>query len=107
MRTIQSINEYQQLVEHAETFLLFIKTDNCSVCEGLRPQVEEFEKDYSVPFYLANAAKMPELAGELLLFSAPVVLLFHKGRESQRFVRFVRIEELRNRLDELEESSDV
>lgn len=107
MKTIHSINEYRQLVNSAESFLLFVKTDNCSVCEGLRPQVEMFEKDYEFPFYLVNGASLPELAGELLLFSAPVVLLFHEGKEFQRFVRFVRIEELRSRLNELEEGLNV
>lgn len=107
MRTIHSINEYRQLADQAETFLLFVKTDNCSVCEGLRPQVEEFEEDYTIPFYLANAANLPELAGELLLFSAPIVLLFYKGKETQRFVRFVRIDELKSRLTELEEGLNV
>ncbi|TAA70532.1 thioredoxin family protein [Planococcus salinarum] len=107
MKTIQSIEEYHQLVNNAESFLLFVKTDNCSVCEGLRPQVEVFEDDYKLPFYLVNGARLPELAGELLLFSAPIVLIFHEGKEIHRFVRFIRIDELRSRLDELEEGLDV
>lgn len=104
MKTIHSMNEYRQLISSAESFLLFVKTDNCSVCEGLRPQVENFEEAYELPFYAINAAKVPELAGELLLFSAPVILIFHEGTEIHRFVR---IEELRSRLDEVEEGLDV
>lgn len=107
MKTIHSINEYHQLVSNAESFLLFVKTDNCSVCEGLRPQVEEFEDDYKIPFYLVNGANLPELAGELLLFTAPIVLIFHEGKEIHRFARFVRIDELRSRLEQLEEGLDV
>ncbi|WP_422123214.1 thioredoxin family protein [Planococcus sp. X10-3] len=107
MKTIHSINDYHQMIERRDTFLLFVKTDNCSVCEGLRPQVEEFESDYEIPFYLVNGARLPELAGELLLFSAPIVLIFHEGKEIHRFVRFVRIDELRSRLEELEEGLDV
>ncbi|RLQ92174.1 thioredoxin family protein [Planomicrobium sp. Y74] len=107
MKTINTMNEYRQLTSSAETFLLFVKTDNCSVCEGLRPQIELFEDDYEIPFYLVNGAKLPELAGELLLFSAPIVLMFHEGSEIHRFVRFIRIDELRIRLDELEEGLDV
>lgn len=107
MKTIHSMNEYRQLISSAESFLLFVKTDNCSVCEGLRPHVENSEEAYELPFYAVNAAKVPELAGELLLFSAPVILIFHEGTEIHRFVRFVRIEELRSRLDEVEEGLDV
>ncbi len=104
METISGIEEYQAKIGQEQSFLLFVKTDNCSVCEGLRPQVEAFENDYNLPFYLANAAEVPELAGQLMLFTAPVVLLFRQGKEVHRFARFVPIEELRRRLDELEGS---
>ncbi|TWT09194.1 thioredoxin family protein [Planomicrobium sp. CPCC 101079] len=107
MNSITKIHEYKEKIDQKESFLLFVKTDNCSVCEGLRPQVEHFEKEYSLPFYLANTAHLPELAGNLLLFTAPVVLLFCKGKEIHRFARFVPIEELRRKLDELEEGLHV
>lgn len=107
METISKIEEYQSRIGEEQSFLLFVKTDNCSVCEGLRPQVEAFEEDYQLPFYLANAAHMPELAGQLMLFTAPVVLLFWQGKEIHRFARFVPVQELRRRLDELEGSLNV
>ncbi|AQU79232.1 MULTISPECIES: thioredoxin family protein [Planococcus] len=107
METITKIEEYQSKISEEQSFLLFVKTDNCSVCEGLRPQVEDFEDDYKTPFYLVNAAEMPELAGQLMLFTAPVVLLFRQGKEINRFARFVPIDELRHRLNGLEESLNV
>ncbi|MGI2326650.1 thioredoxin family protein [Planococcus sp. YIM B11945] len=107
MQHITSITEFKEKIVERASFPLFVKTDNCSVCDGLKPQVEAFEKDYTVPFYAANAAKLPGLAGKLLLFAAPVVLLFHEGKEIQRFARFVPLEELRGRLDELEEGLHV
>ncbi|MGB6409504.1 MAG: thioredoxin family protein [Planococcus donghaensis] len=107
MEAISKIEEYQSKIGEEKSFLLFVKTDNCSVCEGLRPQVEDFEDDYKLPFYLVNAAKVPELAGQLMLFTAPVVILYLHGKEVQRFARFVPIEELRRRLNELEENLDA
>lgn len=104
METISRIEEYQSKIGQGQSFLLFVKTDNCSVCEGLRPQVEAFEHDYKLPFYKVNAAQVSELAGQLMLFTAPVVLLFRQGKEIHRFARFVPIEELRRRLDSLEGS---
>ena len=41
------------------------------------------------------------MAGQLSLFSAPVVLLFDNGKEYARFARFVPMEELKHRLDQL------
>lgn len=102
MEIISGIEEYQAKIAEKKSFLLFVKTDSCSVCEGLRPQIEAFEADYQLPFYLVNAAQVRELAGQLMLFTAPVVLLVQQGKEIHRFARFVPIDELRHRLDELE-----
>ncbi|AIY05354.1 thioredoxin [Planococcus sp. PAMC 21323] len=107
MESIAKIEEFQSAADSKKSFLLFVKTDNCSVCEGLRPQVEALEDDYKLPFYLVNAAKVPELAGQLMLFTAPVVILYRHGKEVQRFARFVPMEELRRRLDELEANLDA
>jgi len=98
------INSYEEWLEVAKTqnpFLLFVKTNNCSVCESLLPQVEVLQKDYPIPFYILNIMDVPEASGQLSLFSAPVVLLFDQGKEYARFARFVRMSELKHRMQEL------
>ncbi|MGX7595832.1 thioredoxin family protein [Planococcus plakortidis] len=106
METISTMDQFQQKIDGRESFLLFVKTDYCSVCEGLKPQVEGLEPDSTIPFYLVNAARVPEIAGQLMLFTAPVVILFKQGKEQLRFARFVRMEELESRLGELEAELD-
>lgn len=106
METITTMDQFQQKIEGGESFLLFVKTDHCSVCEGLKPQVEALEPDASIPFCLVNAARVPEIAGQLMLFTAPVVILFKNGKEQLRFARFVRMDELTQRLGELEAELD-
>lgn len=101
MKWIHSYEEWLETVEREKSFLLFVKTTNCSVCEGLYPQVELLQTDYPIPFYVVNAALVPEMAGQLSLFSAPVVLLFNEGKEYARFARFVPIRELKYRMQEL------
>ncbi|GKV68243.1 thiol reductase thioredoxin [Sporosarcina sp. NCCP-2716] len=102
MNDITSFADWQQQAAEQEALLLFVKADHCSVCDGLYPQVAELEDRYSFPFAAANVSAVPEMAGQLSLFSAPVVLLFSKGREFARFARFVPMESLKKRLDELE-----
>lgn len=106
MEEITSFDSWLDALGEEETLLLFVKTDNCSVCEALFPQVAALEEEYGFPFHWANAAHVPELAGQLSLFSAPVVLLFKKGREYARFARFVPMEDLKRRMDELEAPGD-
>ncbi len=103
MIPITNYEQWQEIALHEKQFLLFVKTTNCSVCEGLKPQIEVLEEDSHIPFYLVNAAKVPELAGQLSLFTAPVVLLFHLGKEYARYARFVPVEKVSEKLQELKE----
>ncbi|QUW22322.1 thioredoxin family protein [Sporosarcina sp. Marseille-Q4063] len=103
MERIESYEEWIEVARKLDSILLFVKTDNCSVCDGLLPQVAALQSDYSVPFYLVNVADTPEIAGQLSLFTAPVVLLYREGKEYARFARFVQMNELKKRLGELEE----
>ncbi|KXH81706.1 thioredoxin family protein [Sporosarcina sp. HYO08] len=101
MNTIDSYAEWQDILQQENAFLLFMKMENCSVCDGLLPQVMELKKDFDLPFYVVRAEDVPEIAGQLQIFTAPVVLLFNEGKEYARFARFVQMEELKRRLSEL------
>lgn len=101
MKRIESYEEWLRVAEQQRPFLLFVKTNNCSVCDSLFPQVSELASLYPLPFYDVNVAEVPEIAGQLSLFSAPVVLLFNEGREYSRFARFVRMDDLKRRMKEL------
>lgn len=101
MKRIESFGQWLEEVQGNPKLLLFVETDNCSVCHGLLPQVEVLQKDYNIPFYIVNAAQVPEMAGQLSLFSAPVVLLYSNETEYARFARFVQMDELKYRMREL------
>lgn len=105
MITIDTFEQWEHIIASEPKGLLFVKTTGCSVCEGLLPQVEPLEKNYSLPFYKVNIAEVPELAGQLSLFTAPVVIIWNDHKEIQRFARFVPMQELTFRLDDLEEWS--
>lgn len=103
MNEIGSYEQWNELIEKEPQLLLFVKTDHCSVCEGLYPQVEALTDQFPFPFYQVNAARVPEIAGQLSLFTAPVVLLYHYGKEMARFARFVQMDQLTRRMQELVE----
>ena len=107
MQRIISYEEWLAIAQEQSELLLFVKTDHCSVCEGLLPQVAALQTDYPLPFYMVNVAETPEIAGQLSLFTAPVVLLFKEGKEYARFARFVRMEELKRRMQELLERGKI
>lgn len=107
MKSIGSFEDWLNVLETNNRFLLFVKTDNCSVCDGLLPQVVALQKEHPLPFYIVNAANSPEIVGQLSLFSAPIVLLFNEGREYARFARFVPMNDLKVRMQELIERGEV
>lgn len=107
MKRIHSFEQWQQEISANEKLLLFVETDNCSVCHGLYPQVEVLQEKFDIPFYIVNAASVPEMTGQLSLFSAPVVLLYANEKEYARFARFVPMEELKFRMEELVNGGDV
>ncbi|MEI4768093.1 thioredoxin family protein [Psychrobacillus sp. FJAT-51614] len=101
MKPITSYAHWLKVAEKESSLLLFVKTSNCSVCEGLFPQIERLEEEEKIPFYVVNATEVPEIAGQLSLFTAPVVLFFRNNMEYQRFARFVKAEDVRRILKEL------
>jgi len=107
MQKINSYEEWLTIASEQDRFLLFVKIDGCSVCDGLYPQVEPLQQDYpNVPFYFVNVSEVQEVAGQLGLFTAPVVMLMLHGKEYTRFARFVQMDELNKRLSELEQWED-
>jgi len=106
MIEIGSYEEWNEISKEQPQLLLFVKTDHCSVCEGLYPQVDTLAADYPFPFYRVNVAQVPEMAGQLSLFTAPVVLLYDEGKELARFARFVPMEQLTRRMQELAERGE-
>lgn len=106
MKRINSFEQWQQEINSNDKLLLFVETDQCSVCHGLYPQVKDLQEEFDFPFYIVNAASVPEMAGQLSLFSAPVVLLYVNEKEYARFARFVPMQELKLRMGELINGGD-
>lgn len=52
---------------------------------------------------LVNAGKVEEIAGFLMAFTAPVLVLYFEGREYLREARFVQIEKLREDISKIYE----
>lgn len=95
---IYEIEQLNEKVNKEGLALVYFGQPNCSVCHGLKPQVEkklaEFSDDMS--FVEVNTFDIPEVSGEYQVMTVPVILLFLDGKEYLRKVRFVPIQELYN-----------
>lgn len=83
---------------------LYVSSPNCSVCESLFPQIEPIMlKHPEIRSARVDVSDVPEIAGALSIFTAPVLLLFLDGKEMHREARIVPIERFRRRVEQIGE----
>ncbi len=83
--------------------ILQFKTEYCSICPGVKRQINELIKnDKGISFYEIDAVERIELAKKLRVKSSPTVLFFNEsGLEEGRIIGAPKREQLRNTLDKI------
>jgi thiol-disulfide isomerase/thioredoxin len=104
---IKKLNSKNQVLDftlqHPLT-LLMLKTQNCSVCEAVQPKVEALLEGYEhVVGAFVYMEDVPELAGEYMIFTSPVLLLLMEGKEVYRAARFILFDELTTQIARYDE----
>lgn len=96
---LKSIKEVRAFVQENNFTLLYIWSDQCSVCHALYPKLLESVKDFQkIKLGKVNYQVVSEIAGEFLVFSVPTVILFKEGKEYLREGRFLRVQEFNKQL---------
>lgn len=98
---IQSFDEFLKLKNEEPALLAYFSTEACNVCKVLKPKVadllqQEFPKIKSV--YI-KSDKLPEVAAQNQVFTAPTILVFFDGREYIRKSRNIGIGELQHEIE--------
>ncbi|MFO8068562.1 MAG: thioredoxin family protein [Alkalibacterium sp.] len=98
----QSLEELRKHVNENDLAFLFLYGQNCSVCHGVLPQIKPIVEGFpEIKTLQADVEKIPEISGEYIVFTVPVVLLFVDGREVMRFARFIEKNKLHEQLDKI------
>ena len=100
MKPIQSIPEFDLVLAENDAVLAYFSTETCSVCHVLRPKVidmvsEAFPK---MKMVFIESDKLPGLAAQHRIFTAPTVVVFFAGRETIRKSRAFGVDELRSEI---------
>jgi thioredoxin-like negative regulator of GroEL len=98
---IQSFDEFLKLKNEEPALLAYFSTEACNVCKVLKPKVadllqQEFPKIKSV--YI-QSDKLPEVAAQNQVFTAPTILVYFDGREYIRKSRNIGIGELQHEIE--------
>jgi thioredoxin 1 len=100
METIQSIQDFTIVLAENDAVLAYFSTEICSVCKVLKPKVAEMiaESFPKIKMVFVESDKLPELAAQNRVFTAPTVIVFFDGREATRKSRAFGVDELKSEI---------
>lgn len=104
MENLQNIENFIRENKYA---ILYFGTESCSVCHGLKPQVQKLLSEYPmVKEKFVWVDDVNEIRGQFQLFTFPVLIMYVDGKEFFRVAKFVPIVELKEKLDRIMEFSN-
>uniref|UniRef100_A0A7C3E5U2 Thioredoxin n=1 Tax=Gracilinema caldarium TaxID=215591 RepID=A0A7C3E5U2_9SPIR len=101
MNAISSLEEFQNLLSQEPAVLFYCSTPTCGVCTIIKPKIirlmnEEFPK---MKLFYIDIEALPEVRGQLSVYSVPAVLGYFQGKELIREARYFGIMELAGKID--------
>lgn len=95
-----TFDEFQSYLDDHRRAIVQVGTADCSVCHAVEPKVRALaEARPGWSMLTLDAGRNPEVAGQLLVFAAPTVIVFVDGREVGRVSRSFAIDALRRLID--------
>ncbi len=80
---------FTQLPAGEEPLLVHFASQSCPVCQAVQPRLHQLAADYGIRLVSIDVAENPEIAGQMLVFTVPTVLLLRAGSELTRESRFI------------------
>ncbi len=102
---VPAIQAPETIIQTKPLVLGFFTRPRCAACAALLPRVQQLLIRFpEVHLVQISVQRWPQLAGQLLVFAVPTLILFYRGREWQRFSRWVPLSELERALSRLIEN---
>lgn len=96
---LKSIEDTEKFIQDHQLSFIYVSREDCSVCHGLLPQVEQVFKKYpEVRTGLVDADEVPEFSGQYTVFAVPALLLFVDGKEYVREARIVPMQQFEEKI---------
>jgi len=101
-----SMDQVLRLIDENELAFVYISRKNCGVCHAVQPQVQEMLKEFpTIKPIQVSADDVPEVASQFTVFTVPALLLFAEGKEVIREARFVVMDDLHRKFQQVVENS--
>lgn len=81
-------------IKTAPLLVAYFSFPECGVCKALKPKIIDSTGNFpDAEFLYVDIHKRPDVAGQLLIFSAPTIAIFQQGKELKRFSRHFAVRE--------------
>lgn len=102
MEKLESVKQLEQISTQHPLVMLYFSRYLCGVCHVMQPQVENVMKDYpSIILKEVNVDELPQISGQMTVFSVPAVVLIAEGKEIMRQAGYLNLGTLMNFLDRI------
>lgn len=90
MKSFIDLQQLQEEIQNKVSTVLFVSSNNCSVCTAVYAKLEEMERSCpDTAFISAKLDNIPGISGLHMVFTVPTVLVFKNGSEIHRESRFM------------------
>jgi len=99
--TFDSAESFARFISENRAVLAYFSTEECNVCQTLKPKVAALihESFPEIKLAFAEINHLPEVAAGFRIFAAPTLIVFFDGREFVRKSRNFGIGELKNEIE--------
>ncbi|QNR69715.1 MULTISPECIES: thioredoxin family protein [Paenibacillus] len=102
VQEITSENEIDSFIQDNRLSMLYVSQEDCNVCHAIYPKLKELLNNYpEIKLAHIDASQVEAVAGKLLIFTVPTIILFFDQKEYLREGRFVQFEQFEARLEQL------
>ncbi|MER2227076.1 MAG: thioredoxin family protein [Carnobacterium sp.] len=100
-----SMDQVIQFINENPLAFVYISREDCGICHAVQPQVQSMLKEFpSIRPIQVNADTIPEVASQFTVFTVPSLLLFSERKEVIREARFVVMDELHKKFQQVTEN---
>ena len=100
MEHLTNIQDIEQTVKDNRLCLFYIKAPDCGVCNVMLDKVARLADQFpSLTSFYTDITEEPLIAGQVLVYSGPTVLLLLDSKEVYRGSQFINLEELEYKIN--------
>ncbi len=96
---IQTFDHLKQFMAKEEQVILYFSSPDCNVCHAVFPKLMTIVNSHPIKVVKIDIDKHVEIAGQLMVFTVPTILMIYEGREvlrESRFIDFHKVERMLN-----------